>query len=1215
MHFKSYLVLSFALLSASIGHAEVTLDGSVGLVNAGDPVSSGNGYTYNITADLGEQAGANLFHSFDKFNIDTGELAHFSGPASIVNIVSRVTGGESSISGEITSSISGASLWLVNPAGFIFTNGAVVDVDGNFHLSSAEYLEFADGARFFSNLSPMSTLSTGEIASFGFLGSSTGAIKIDGTSATTGEVNSLEHNLTVNSDFVSIRDANLYAQEISIGMNSQNLSNINVRDSLLETNGGGIFFEGGRIFAVNTVIAGYGSEGISDGATVRLTAPAITLSNVEMRGETKGLGSGSDILFGATTISIGNGSTIDVSSSSTLDSAGDAGTISISAQDVDIVDTEFLLDTLGGGLGGALTIEATDISLSQTSIKAQTEGLGEAGQTSMRGETIAWSDVAVNASSSGAGVGGSIVLSADNISIAGGSVLESDSFGSGDGGEIILTANSAFNLTNARIEAEVRGSGTGGLVEIKSPEIALGQDSEINISALSGTGDAGVLTIAGTTITAVNANIKGETFGEGEGADIALTADDISLSGTLINSSTEGVGAGGFIALNADTISIVGGSALESDSFGSGAGGEIILTANSAFNLANARIEAEVGGSGAGGLVEIKSPEIALGQDGEINISALSGTGDAGVLTIAGTTITAVNADIKGETFGEGEGSDIALTADDISLSGTLINSSTKGVGTGGFIVLNADTISIVGGSALESDSFSSGDGGEIIFSADSAFNLTNARIEAEALGSGAGGLVEIKAPEIALGQDSEINISALSGSGDAGVLNITGTSLALDNSLIATKTLTVGNAGQVTLTADAITATDSTIQGETLGAGQGADIFLLAADISLTGTRLDSSTLGSGAGGFIRLSGSAVLVDGSTLITETEGAGKGGTIFIAADRMDILNQGNLNGRSSGGSGDAGSISISTGELNIDNGLITLVTTTPGSGGDLVIDTGTLRLNQSTLSASANSDGNAGRIEIAAVEGSLLNNSVISSDTTGNGVGGDILIKANKLNIFSQAGISSSATGASDAGDVTLLVPEILQIVGGSIQTTSALSGGGSINIQTLNRIRIDQSIISASANGVTESSGGGNINIDPELFTIRQSQIVAQANAGTGGNIDLVADNFLADTETLISASSQRGIDGTVEIESPNQSVNPVSADLDTGFQALPDFISNNCKSSSLQDRSYLIVDNMNPVRRDPAGYLPAPLAEATAIPHTQVEADLVRLVASRGC
>ena len=48
-------------------------------------------------------------------------------------------------------------------------------------------------------------------------------------------------------------------------------------------------------------------------------------------------------------------------------------------------------------------------------------------------------------------------------------------------------------------------------------------------------------------------------------------------------------------------------------------------------------------------------------------------------------------------------------------------------------------------------------------------------------------------APEITLGQDSEINISALRGTGDAGELTIAGTSLILDNSLIATETLTVG--------------------------------------------------------------------------------------------------------------------------------------------------------------------------------------------------------------------------------------------------------------------------------------------------------------------------------------------------------------------------------------------------------------------------------------
>jgi hypothetical protein len=125
----------------------------------------------------------------------------------------------------------------------------------------------------------------------------------------------------------------------------------------------------------------------------------------------------------------------------------------------------------------------------------------------------------------------------------------------------------------------------------------------------------------------------------------------------------------------------------------------------------------------------------------------------------------------------------------------------------------------------------------------------------------------------------------------------------------------------------------------------------------------------------------------------------------------------------------------------------------------------------------------------------------------------------------------------------------------------------------------------------------------------------VAQANAGTGGNINLVATNFLADTQTLISASSQRGIDGTVEIESPNQAVNPISADLNTGFQELPEFISNNCSSSGLKRRSYLMVDNMNPVRRDPGGYLPDPLANIPAAIYSKATAGAVKLLTSPGC
>ncbi|MES2223230.1 MAG: filamentous hemagglutinin N-terminal domain-containing protein, partial [Acidobacteriota bacterium] len=44
--------------------------------------------------------GNNLFHSFAQFDLKAGEVATFSGPANIQNILSRVTGGApSSIDG------------------------------------------------------------------------------------------------------------------------------------------------------------------------------------------------------------------------------------------------------------------------------------------------------------------------------------------------------------------------------------------------------------------------------------------------------------------------------------------------------------------------------------------------------------------------------------------------------------------------------------------------------------------------------------------------------------------------------------------------------------------------------------------------------------------------------------------------------------------------------------------------------------------------------------------------------------------------------------------------------------------------------------------------------------------------------------------------------------------------------------------------------------
>jgi len=90
----------------------LTLDGTLG---NGGPLT---GPDYLITHDLGSISGANLFHSFSEFNLAADESATFSGPDSIVNIIARVTGPNSSlIDGTIASTIPDANLFFMNPNG------------------------------------------------------------------------------------------------------------------------------------------------------------------------------------------------------------------------------------------------------------------------------------------------------------------------------------------------------------------------------------------------------------------------------------------------------------------------------------------------------------------------------------------------------------------------------------------------------------------------------------------------------------------------------------------------------------------------------------------------------------------------------------------------------------------------------------------------------------------------------------------------------------------------------------------------------------------------------------------------------------------------------------------------------------------------------------------------------------------------------------------
>src|SRR5712675_2233382 len=138
---------------------------------------------YSIGANLGKQVGSNLFHSFGKFGLSTGESATFSGgPAPISNVVGRVTGGNpSSIDGKVQSTIAGANLYLINPSGIVFGPNATVNVSGGFHASTADYIKMSDGAKFQATNPDASTLSAAPPAAFGFLTSKPAALTVNGS--------------------------------------------------------------------------------------------------------------------------------------------------------------------------------------------------------------------------------------------------------------------------------------------------------------------------------------------------------------------------------------------------------------------------------------------------------------------------------------------------------------------------------------------------------------------------------------------------------------------------------------------------------------------------------------------------------------------------------------------------------------------------------------------------------------------------------------------------------------------------------------------------------------------------------------------------------------------------------------------------------------------------------------------------------------------------
>lgn len=149
-------------------------DGTVGAAGHLGAPQTLSGSDLKITQDMGTTKGGNVFQSFKEFNIGSGQTVTFTENSAgfINNVIARVTGKETSnINGTLRVTPEGhANFYLLNPNGVLFGSGAHIDVPGDFHVTTAHFIKFQDGAKYGAN--PVhSELSRTEPASFGFTAS------------------------------------------------------------------------------------------------------------------------------------------------------------------------------------------------------------------------------------------------------------------------------------------------------------------------------------------------------------------------------------------------------------------------------------------------------------------------------------------------------------------------------------------------------------------------------------------------------------------------------------------------------------------------------------------------------------------------------------------------------------------------------------------------------------------------------------------------------------------------------------------------------------------------------------------------------------------------------------------------------------------------------------------------------------------------------------
>jgi filamentous hemagglutinin family protein len=762
-------------------------------------------------------------------------------------------------------------------------------------------------------------------------------------------------------------------------------------------------------------------------------------------------------------------------------------------------------------------------------------------------------------------------------------------------------------------------------------------------SALTFTGgavtfDDTLLSVEQGTIAVVGVRSTGEVVLAGDSFDTSsFTAmADVRMRGTLVNvfdeeSTSVYIRGGRFVLEDASLVTAT--------TTRSGLAPRVIDIDVDSLQLSNAAIATVAMGDGLGTPIRIRADDISVGATAAVTaIAAGSRVGgdidvQTGSLTINGgeTIDTGFSLFGTGSSDGAGGAGNVNVHATTVDITGGGLSAVTASAGDGGDITLVADRVSLHGGAVISAGATSSGNGGrvsviarELLVDAGASALAPAITVTTNAIGNDAGdaGTIEIQADDLRL-RNGRI-LSSTTGTGNGGAIDITAqralleqsASIASDTGILGAfgPTATHGSGGAIRLQTDSLEVlSGSRLSADTLGTGTGgtiaitADSFLIDSTIAPNGVGSSiSANTGSvqdpsatAAGGNVLISADTVTMrNGATISANAYGTGIAGRITIDGGTVDIGSGSAVSTASFGqaaAAGDANDITIAAREVSLrGTGQLTTATHGPGAAGRLRIESDVLTLATGGLlqSSSLSVAANAGAVGDILIDSDrvVIDDGSINARSAGGGGPGSIALLSDSILMMNGAVISAVSTGSSDAGNIGISALDTLELQGFSRITTEAqLAAGGNIALIVGNRLFAHDSTISTSVLG--GSANGGNILIDPILVLLDNSAIVARAVGGNGGAIDIATQLLLRSASSVIDASSELGIDGRIGIIGFDADLNSDIAPLPSDFLNAQQWLSQPCASRLGTDVSRFTVAGRDGAYRSPLDYMPSPL------------------------